>query len=271
MEKVRIVALEEDKTNVVAALHRLGIIDLRKSKLEIADDKPASYSTDISDSLVKVNGALQILPVKEVKNEKHIDVEELLKEAKSLKVLDTIYSLVSHTSRAETKIAEAFESFRIKGNGVAIDLGAAPGGWSKFLAKSGYKVIAIDAADLNYKSLEEAGLKVKVTNSAKELDHFNILHIRSRSGNTEIKGIKLDLLADDMNMDCKSSAEEALKYAPLLKKNGILIMTIKCMNRNAPKFIAQARNILGKRFSIKEVKVLPINRQEVTLYATYKG
>ena len=61
MEKVRIVALEDDKNNVVAALHDEKIIDFRKSKLEISDDKPASYSTEISDALIKINGVLQIL------------------------------------------------------------------------------------------------------------------------------------------------------------------------------------------------------------------
>ena len=39
----------------------------------------------------------------------------------------------SRISRAEMKIEEAFDRFKIKKKGIAIDLGAAPGGWSCFL------------------------------------------------------------------------------------------------------------------------------------------
>ncbi len=122
MEKVRIVALEEDKNNVVAALHRMGILDLRKSKLETQDDKPASYSTEISDSLIKVNGALQILPKREVKDEKHISLQKLLTEVKSTKLLDHVYELSNETKSVEEDmaaldnaehIATAFEGLQV--------------------------------------------------------------------------------------------------------------------------------------------------------------
>ena len=42
MQKVRIVSLDGDKARVVAALHMMGAIDLRKSKLQLGDDKPAT-------------------------------------------------------------------------------------------------------------------------------------------------------------------------------------------------------------------------------------
>ena len=105
MEKVRIVALEEDKIKVVAALHQMNIIDLRKSKLDATDDKPASYSTEISDSLIKVNGALQILPKKEVRGEKHESAEMLLKDVKGMKALDRIYALSSERKGIEEDMA----------------------------------------------------------------------------------------------------------------------------------------------------------------------
>lgn len=93
MQKVRIVSLEDDRTRVVAALHMMGALDLRKSELELGDEKPPAYSTDISDSLIKVNGALQLIPQDRVRSEAHMDVERLIAEVKKMGVLNQAYDL----------------------------------------------------------------------------------------------------------------------------------------------------------------------------------
>ncbi len=93
MQKVRIVSLEQDKPKVVAALHMLGALDLRKSKLELGDDKPASHSTELSDFLIKVNGALQMLSVQKVRPEKHLSTGQLLEQARKTKILNEVYDL----------------------------------------------------------------------------------------------------------------------------------------------------------------------------------
>ncbi len=126
MQKVRIVSLDGDKPRVVAALHMIGAIDLRKSKLQLSDDKPAEYFTDISDSLIKVGGALELLSKKEAKKEankeKHLKANQLLAELKKFKVLNEIYDLDGErkllvedqriTSQAE-RIASAFSTVKI--------------------------------------------------------------------------------------------------------------------------------------------------------------
>ncbi len=183
------------------------------------------------------------------------------------------YSQLARTSRAEMKMAEAFKAFGIKARGIAIDLGAAPGGWSRFLAGSGFRVLAIDTADLDYDSLNGAGLRVKTVASTKvalkELEGHDIVHLMARAGAPAIRRgeMKADLLSDDMNVDCVSSASIALRYAPLLRRGAPLIMTIKCMTRNAPLYIRQTRRALRPGFSIIGTKALPSNRQEVTLFA----
>ena len=95
MQKIRIIALDEAKANVIAALHVMGAIDLRKSKLELSDDKPASYSTDVSDSLIKINGALQLLPVEKtrIKHEIHLGAEKAIEEVKTSAYINSIYDL----------------------------------------------------------------------------------------------------------------------------------------------------------------------------------
>ena len=194
-------------------------------------------------------------------------------KAKALNPLRA-YSQTDHTSRAEMKMAEAFENFGIKADGIALDLGAAPGGWSKFLALNGFKVLAVDSAELDYDSLKKSGLRVTVSPKSIKaaLMKCDIVHVKARSSSFlgKAKGMRIDLLADDMNMDCESSAGEVLKYAPLMRPGSTLVMTIKCMNRNAPKYMAQAKKMLSPAFSIKGIRVLPVNRQELTLYAVKK-
>ena len=101
MQKVRIVSLERDKPKVVAALHMLGAIDLRKSKLEISDDRSDSRSGELSDYLIKVTGALQMLSPQQIKTEKHMSVDHIIKEVSKAKVLNEIYSLANERKLIE--------------------------------------------------------------------------------------------------------------------------------------------------------------------------
>ncbi len=122
MQKIRIVSLEADKGRVVAALHVMGALDLRKSKLELGDDRPPVYSTDVSDSLIKVNGAVSLLSIQKVKPEKQISVKQLVLEVKSMKVLNEVYDLGSERKLIEDDqkaidyaehIAQAFSHIKI--------------------------------------------------------------------------------------------------------------------------------------------------------------
>lgn len=177
-------------------------------------------------------------------------------------------------SRSELKLMQAFNEFKIQGEGIAIDLGAAPGGWSKFLASSGFKVVAIDNGDLDYKNLRKSGLKVKILANgsyiSKYLQQNNIVHIKSDSGKVKLKGLKANLLLDDMNLQPSESAKILLSFAKNLEKNGKMVMTVKCIDRKAEKHIHNAVKVLSKKFKIKGTKVLPSNRQEVTLFAEIK-
>lgn len=54
-------------------------------------------------------------------------------------------------SRAEFKLLESLEVWKLAlpGQGDALDLGAAPGGWTRILAQAGLSVVAVDPADLD--------------------------------------------------------------------------------------------------------------------------
>ena len=47
MQKVRIIAIDEVKYELVKRLHELGVIDVRRSGLELSDDKAMDQFPDI--------------------------------------------------------------------------------------------------------------------------------------------------------------------------------------------------------------------------------
>jgi 23S rRNA (cytidine2498-2'-O)-methyltransferase len=151
-------------------------------------------------------------------------------------------------SRAENKLIEALASFNVEleGKGTALDLGAAPGGWSKVLADYGYDVLAVDPANLHSKL---------------ENDH-RIKHIRKKAQDIKLEKT-LDLIVNDMNIEPKDTAKIMNDVAPLLKEGGLAIVTIK-LPFNPERGIAEAKEILNDKYEVLKIKSLFHNRQEVT-------
>ncbi len=180
-------------------------------------------------------------------------------------------------SRAELKLEEAWDEFGLEGHGgIAIDIGAAPGGWSLVLARKGIKAIAIDSGNLDVAAISRQGVKVKVVDgkiSKQDLDENHIFHIKSA-----YEGVAKDIVQDDnvgmilvdINSTPDVSVKAVHKFLPLLCADALLIMTIKCVTKNVSKYINIAKDGLKSDFEIKSVRCLPANRMEVTLYAIKK-
>ncbi len=174
--------------------------------------------------------------------------------------------------RAELKIREAFDDFGLHGRGIALDLGAAPGGWSVFLAQNGYKVIAVDNGDLAYGKIKRLELRCRIMDGKKGdaesgLKRCDILHIRSGFDGAlrSIDLKKVDLLVNDMNIRHNLSAEAMLKFSKKMRKGVPALMTVKCVRRSVDRYLAQTKKILSKDFEVVGVRVLPHNRQEATM------
>lgn len=182
-------------------------------------------------------------------------------------------NLSSGISRAELKLVQAFDVFgiKLKKNGVALDLGAAPGGWSVYLAKQGYKVVAVDNGALFYDKISALGLTIKAIDKTSEIGGFvgryDILHVKSafKDVSATLRGV--DFIASDMNVDAKEAISAVLQFESCLNRGADVIITIKCITRNFPKFVKQARTFLPDTFEVLGLRVLPNNRQEMTLYA----
>jgi tRNA(Ser,Leu) C12 N-acetylase TAN1/23S rRNA U2552 (ribose-2'-O)-methylase RlmE/FtsJ len=155
-------------------------------------------------------------------------------------------------TRAEHKLREALETFnvRIKPDFEVLDLGAAPGGWTKVLARSAKKVVAVDPADLDPKV---AGLP-------------NVVHLRCRAEKITSDVGLFDLVTNDTNLAPAESARLMVDVAACLKKGGFAVMTVKFVTRNRKKHIEEAIQILKAQYANFKVRRLPHNRYETTLF-----
>jgi 23S rRNA (cytidine2498-2'-O)-methyltransferase len=152
-------------------------------------------------------------------------------------------------SRAEFKLKEAIRKFGLNiVPGRALDLGAAPGSWTKVLVDSGMQVVAIDPADLD----ETVACLPAV------------VHVRSRAEEYACEGT-FDLLVNDMNVAPEESAETMVKMAPCLKPGAFAIMTAKLITRNPLRLLENMTPILETAYEVLRMKNLFHNRLEVTV------
>ncbi len=154
-------------------------------------------------------------------------------------------------SRAEFKLLEALEVFGLElpAAGLALDMGAAPGGWTRLLAQRGLRVIAVDPAALDP--------RVAVLP--------NVTHIRTTIENYLPQRAAFDVIVNDMRMDARDSARVMLTAAPLLKPDGFAVMTLKLPVKGMSDVFKQALRILARDYRRIGARQLFHNRDEVTI------
>lgn len=158
--------------------------------------------------------------------------------------------------RAENKLKEAICKFSLKlqGEGNALDVGAAPGGWTKVLADYGYQVSAVDPGNLD-----------------KRLNSYNnIKHYKARVENVKFDKF-FNLITCDMNGDPLKTAEFMCKIHNNLEDDGYSIITLKLPFRDEEDRIQRSLNILKQAYKIISVKNLTHNRREVTVFMQNKA
>ncbi len=170
-------------------------------------------------------------------------------------------------SRAEFKLLEAIEVFGLDLDGYrgAIDLGAAPGGWSRILALNGLNVHAVDPANLDKRLKAHNGIR-HMQETAQEY----LLRIQTeKDRRAPIQKKRNVVLVNDMRMDVMESVGIVCKYAQVMRI-GRLIMTFKLPEQ--PKkimtIIDRGVEALSEHFSDIKVKQLFHNRSEVTVTGT---
>ena len=154
-------------------------------------------------------------------------------------------------SRAEFKMLEGLEAFRIDlpSGGVALDLGAAPGGWTRVLRQKGQFVTAVDPAVLHPRLAADRGVRHKKMTAEAYL----------KEGPDTF-----DILVNDMRMDARASARLMNDFARFLYPHAEALMTLKLGKTAAA--LEPACAILRERYTILHIRQLFHNRNEVTIH-----
>lgn len=163
-----------------------------------------------------------------------------------------------HISRSEFILLEALEVFGLElpARGVALDLGAAPGGWTRILLKKEQYVTAVDPGQLHDSLAGNPNLRYKQMTAEEYLEEGPD---------------PFDLIVNDMRLDARDSARLMVSYAPYLYRHGSAIMTLKLPLENRRSIIDQALEILGQAYEIAGARHLFHNRSEITVHLKVPG
>lgn len=164
-------------------------------------------------------------------------------------------------SRAEFKLLEALEVFGVTlpERGRALDLGAAPGGWTRLLLDAGLKVVAVDPAKLDPRLFRRPGL-IHFRGYA---EHY--LEIEEPGNQPQL----FDVIMNDMRMDARDAARLLIEMRGKLRPDGFILSTLKLPHATASidplKNLREATSLLSRYFDIVQARQLFHNRQEVTV------
>ncbi len=155
-------------------------------------------------------------------------------------------------SRAEFKLLEALEVFALDppAEGLVLDLGAAPGGWTRVMRSFGAAVVAVDPADLAPALARDPGVR----------------HVRALAQDylpTEQQ--RFAAIVNDMRMDARDSARLMGMAAQSLDPVGWAVMTLKLPKERTAQVLSAALTLLRRHTVVTGVRQLFHNRSEVTV------
>ncbi len=153
-------------------------------------------------------------------------------------------------SRAEFKLleAQAVFGFRWPDHGQALDLGAAPGGWSRILRRAGLPVVAVDPAELDPRLAADHGVR----------------HLQTLAQRFLPTAERFSVIVNDIRLDARDSAWLMNEAAPALEPGGVGVITLKLPHDNFAKIAYHALSILRSGYTIVGARQLFHNRSEVT-------
>jgi 23S rRNA (cytidine2498-2'-O)-methyltransferase len=156
-------------------------------------------------------------------------------------------------SRAEFKLLEAIELFNLElpARGTALDLGAAPGGWTRVLRNFEQYVTAVDPGELDPRVAKDRGVRHKRMTAEAYLDAEPDMY---------------DIIVNDMRLDGRDSARLMTSYVRYLYPHGWALMTVKLPELRRETILEHTFAILRNAYTIVGARQLFHNRSEITLY-----
>ncbi|WP_318152566.1 SAM-dependent methyltransferase [Paenibacillus terricola] len=157
-------------------------------------------------------------------------------------------------SRAKFKLLEAERAFGLDYTQYreAIDIGAAPGGWTSLLLERGVSVTAIDPGAM-HPSLR---------------NHPKLTYLKRNASEVKFKPNTFDLLVCDMSWSPMQMVKLVLDLNESLAYGATAIVTIKLMHRKPLQTIRDVIAKLESAFIVHRAKQLFHNREEITLFMT---
>ncbi|NQX63252.1 SAM-dependent methyltransferase [Paenibacillus qinlingensis] len=155
-------------------------------------------------------------------------------------------------SRAKFKLLEAEQRFGIDFSVArkAIDIGAAPGGWTSLLLERGLKVTAIDPAAMNPRLLGNPLLTF----------------LKKNANDVKLRENEFDLLVCDMSWDPRQMGRLVSDLLFSLQSGGTAIVTVKLMHKKPFQTVRDILHIFEDSLFLLKAKQLFHNREELTLY-----
>lgn len=158
----------------------------------------------------------------------------------------------AQVSRAEFKLEEllALGVVTFPAAGLAADLGAAPGGWTRVLRREGLRVIAVDPGALDPRLAGDDGIDYVAQTAAPFL---------ARTSD------RFDMVVNDMRMMPRMSVEVMLAASRHVVPGGLGVMTLKLTPHQANLTVAGALADLRRAYGIVFARQLYHNRNEATV------
>ncbi|TJY44222.1 methyltransferase domain-containing protein [Cohnella pontilimi] len=159
-------------------------------------------------------------------------------------------------SRAAFKLLEAERAFKLPLDRFnhALDLGAAPGGWSSVLLDRGLKVTAVDPAEMDPSLYKNPRFR----------------HLKQNASDVSFPPGTFDLLVCDMSWDPHRTCRLVSALSPAMTAGASGIITLKLMYRKPLQTLRELMEEYADHFDIRKVKQLFHNREEVTMWVRRK-
>jgi 23S rRNA (cytidine2498-2'-O)-methyltransferase len=162
-------------------------------------------------------------------------------------------------SRAEFKLLEALEVFglTLPEQGWALDLGAAPGGWTRLLLEAGLNVVAVDPATLDPRLVKHP-----------RLEHYRG-YAKTYLEEAAKRRKRFDVITNDVRTDAREAARLLVQARKCLYGDSIVITTLKLPHATREidplRTLKEALSLLNRHYGIVQARQLFHNRQEVTV------
>lgn len=150
-------------------------------------------------------------------------------------------------SRSARKLEEAFAMFHLPaGPGKALDVGAAPGGWTMELLRRGYDVTAVDRAPL-------------------DLPPSPHLHVLQGDIRDVAPAGPFDLVVCDANGPYRVTVSALVGLRGSIREGAAVLLTVKFGKEHPLAVLKDARRMLSKAYLVVDGRQLFHNRREATL------